>query len=453
MKHACVIGGSIAGLLAAAAVSGAADQVTIVERDELPTGPENRRGVPQGPQVHALLGIGQHAMEELLPGIGQDFQDAGGALIDAAKDLAIYSSQGWSGRVTGTTKVISMRRPNLEQVVRQRVSAIPNVRFLHDHVLGVRASDDNATILGVSTAASGDIDTNLVIDASGRGSKTPAWLAALGYPEPRDAELLSYIGYATVPVELPDGALPDGVLGILAHPNPANLRGAAVVPCDNGLYLLAGLGMMKAYPPRDTESFLAHLASAPSPLVGDVARTAKFLEPVTTYRVPGSRRRLWEEVPTRPEGFVVIGDAVMAFNPLYGQGMSVAAVEATKLKDSATAFGDSIAGLAQHFYRGITPTIDTVFGMVRNTDGAYPGAQLRDVAPPDPQSLAYGRALSQLSTEDGEVALALKTATHFFDGSAIRTESIQAKVAEWIAKGRKPFNNDPRKIPDSLDVA
>jgi 2-polyprenyl-6-methoxyphenol hydroxylase-like FAD-dependent oxidoreductase len=451
VERACVIGGSIAGLLAAAALSGTTDRVTIIERDDLPDLPVGRRCAPQGTQVHALLGAGQAAMESLLPGIGQDFQDAGGALIDAAADLAIYSSQGWSGRVGGTTKVISMRRPNLEFVVRQRVMALPNVEFIQDTVTGVRASADHSAVIGVSCAGVGDIDSDLVVDASGRMSKAPAWYAELGYAAPRDAELLSYIGYATVPVELPEGALPEGVLGILAHPNPRNLRGAAIVPCDNGLHLLAGLGMMKAYPPRDVEEFLAHLDAAPSPLVGEVARQARLLDDVATYRVPGSRRRLWENLPGRPDGLVIIGDAVMAFNPLYGQGMSVAAVQACELRRAAAAHRDSVTGLAEDFHQGIRGTIDTVFEMVRNTDGVYEGAQLRGVAPPDPAQLAYGKALAQLSTEDAEVALALKTATHFFDGGATQTESIKAKVADWIATGRQPYNNDPRKIPEPLD--
>lgn len=447
-----IIGASIAGLLTASALSETFESITLVERDELPTEPQHRRGVPQGLQVHALLAAGQDAMEALLPGIVSDFVDAGATVIDSPADLAVFGSTGWSGRVRSEARVVCMRRPYLEAVVRKRVLALPNVELVKGTASGLIASDDSHTVTGVTLrGGAASLNADLVIDASGRSSKAPTWLEALGYDKPREVELRSHIGYATVPVRLPEGALPEGVAGVLAHPHPGNPRGAGLVPCDNGLHLVAGLGMVHADPPKETDAFLAHLDQAPSPLIGELARKAEFLAPIEAYRMPGTRRRLWEELERRPEGFVAIGDAVMSVNPLYGQGMSVAAVEATKVAEVVRDWDGSIPGLAARLQNSFVETIDTVFGMTVNVDGLYDEAELLGVRRPDPEAVAASRLLSQVATEDAEVCRALKYAAHYFTTEALRSESIQRKVQEWAGAGRTVAESDPRVIPGLLD--
>ncbi|HWD03517.1 MAG TPA: hypothetical protein VG674_13790 [Amycolatopsis sp.] len=451
--RAVVIGGSIAGLLSAAALSTAFDTVTIVERDELPEGPEHRRGVPQGRQVHALLAVGQAAMEDLLPGLGDDFQAAGGVIVDSPADLAVYTGQGWSGRVRSDARVVCMRRPALEGAIRRRVLGLPNVEVVHGTAAGLIGTDDSSTVTGVALRGSAvpSISADLIVDASGRSSRAGSWLENLGYDKPDEVELRSFIGYATVPVRLPEDALPEGVKGVLAHPHPGNPHGAAVVPCDNGLFLLAGLGMVHADPPSEREAFLEHLDKAPSPLVGEIARKAEFLGPVETYRMPGSRRRLWEEIERRPDGLVMIGDAVMSFNPLYGQGMSVAAVEARLLRDAVRETGGAKPGLARRIQDSFRETIDTVFGMVVNVDGLYPEAELVGVDRPSPEAVEASRYLSQLGTEDVETCLALKYAAHYFSTEKLRAPSVQEKLRDWIASGRQVKHTDPRSIPGIME--
>ena len=451
--QAVIIGGGIAGLLTAAALSESFRTVTIVERDELPEEPRHRRGVPQGLQVHALLAAGQDAMEELLPGVGQRFVDAGGVVVDSPADIAVFTSQGWSGRVRSKAHVVCMRRPHLELVLRQRVTELRNVRIVRGTVTGLTVSADARAVTGVTVkgGATASMSADLVVDASGRSSKAPVWMEDLGFPKPREAEVRSFIGYATVPVRLPDGALPEGVLGVLAHPHPGNPRGAAVVPCDNGLHLLAGLGMVKADPPSDREAFLAHLDQAPSPLIGEIARKADFLGPVHTYRIPGSRRRYWEELHPRPEGFVAVGDAVMSLNPLYGQGMSVAAVQARTLKSVVAQADGRLTGLADRIQKSFTSTLDTVFEMALDVDGHYANVEFIGVERPSQEAAAYNRYLSQVATEDAEVSLALKYAAHYFSTDLLQSESVRSKVRDWIDSGRTVVHNDPRKIPGIID--
>jgi 2-polyprenyl-6-methoxyphenol hydroxylase-like FAD-dependent oxidoreductase len=444
--RAIVLGGSIAGLLAAAALSPHVETVTLVERDDLLD--PGRRGVPQGSQVHALLAAGQQAMATLLPGIVDELIAAGGALVDSPYQVAIFGSQGWAGRMPSKAQVVFMRRPALEAVVRARVLALPNLRVVPGVATGLIGDDTRIT--GARLQDGDPIEADLVVDATGRNSKAAEWLAEFGYPAPATKELRSYPGYATATVRLPDGLFPPGVVGLLSHPHPGALRGAAVVPCDNGLYQVAALGMMRADPPKDADGFLAHLEAAPSRLVADIARKAEVVDAPVVYKVRGSLRRMWEELERHPAGFLPIGDAVMSFNPLYGQGMSVAACEAVTLRDEVAAAGVADPGLAARAQTAFAPVVDTVFHMVVSLDAHYPGAELVGVEAPSPEAVAFGRALSQLATEDPQVSLALKYAGHYFDTTALRSEEIAAKARAWIAAGRSPMPQDPSVVPASL---
>lgn len=441
-----VAGGGISGLLAAAAASSYVDRVLIVEKDTLPETPGPRRGVPQGRQVHALLAAGQDAMAQLLPGIVDDFEAAGARMVDSPADLAVFGSQGWAGRVRSGTRAVMMRRPQLEHVMRTRVLSLPNVEVVTASITGLTASEDRSRITGVRLLGDEIIEAGLIIDATGRVSRSPEWLREFGYSAPEEKEMRSHIGYATVEARLPEGVLPEGVAGVLAHPHPGNCRGAAVVPADNGVYLIAGLGMLDQDPPKDVDGFLAHLDAAPSPIVGEIARKAEFLGPVVPYRIRGSRRRMWEELEPMPEGYLVVGDAVMAFNPLYGQGMSVAACEALALAHILEQ-DRTLATAGRRAQRAMTDVIDTVFAMAVSTDGAYEGAELIGVQRPSAEDAAAGAALSQLATEDPEVALATKRYAHYFDRDALRTPMIAAKLAAWREQGRTVVHNDPTVVP------
>lgn len=449
---ALVLGGSIAGLLAAVALSPSVESVTLLERDGLLD--PHRRGVPQGSQVHALLGAGQRAMGALLPGIVEELIAAGGALVDSPNQVAIFGANGWAGRVPSEAQVVFMRRPALEAVVRARVLALPNLRVITGVATGLTsdAQDGHRRITGARLQDRDPILADLVVDATGRNSKATEWLAEFGYAAPATKELRSYVGYATATVRLPEGVFPPGVVGIISHPHPGALRGAAVVPCDNGLFQVAALGMMRADPPKDPDGFLAHLDAAPSPLIAEIARKAEFVEAPTVYKVRGSLRRMWEELEAHPDGFLPIGDAVMSFNPLYGQGMSVAACEAVTLRDVVAADGVADPGLAARAQAAFTPVVDTVFGMVLSLDAHYPGAEFDGVAPPSPEAVAFGRALSQLATQDPQVSLALKYAGHYFDTTALRSPGIAAKVRAWMDSGAVVTHTDPRTIPPALDV-
>jgi 2-polyprenyl-6-methoxyphenol hydroxylase-like FAD-dependent oxidoreductase len=186
--HALVLGAGMVGLLAARVVAEAYDSVTIVDRDELPDHPAQRRGVPQGRHAHALLARGQHALEELFPGLTADLIAHGAPAGDVLGDVRMQLGGHQLRRTNTGLTVISVSRPFLELHVRQRVRALPGVRFAPpSDIVGLSATPDAHRIVGAKIlrrtdgSAEETIDADLVIDATGRGSRTPVWLAALGH--------------------------------------------------------------------------------------------------------------------------------------------------------------------------------------------------------------------------------------------------------------------------------
>ena len=414
----------------------------------------SRAGVPQGNQVHALLAIGVRAMEQLLPGIVEELVAAGGVMLDAGCEVAIYEAEGWAGRVKSEAHVVSMRRTHLEHVIRQRVLRLPNVALHPGEVIGLRATGDGARVTGVELDGGGHIDADLVVDSSGRGSRAPVWLEALGFTRPEDKELRSYVGYATVPVRLPEGSFPDGVPAILSHPNPTNHYGSSVIPVGDGLHLFGALGMMKCYPPTEYDAFLAHLDKSSSPLVAELARKAEFVGEIAGYRMPGTRRRLWAGVE-RPAGFAAVGDSVLSINPLYGQGMSVVAVEATAIRELAERADVHDGELGGRIQDAIEPIVERVFQIVCSIDGRYPDAKRIGVDPLPDEMLATARAMGELACEDAEASRAFRYAVHFFANEELMTQSLITKVMEWMVVGRSVSEayNDPRTVPGILGVA
>jgi 2-polyprenyl-6-methoxyphenol hydroxylase-like FAD-dependent oxidoreductase len=450
MSRATIIGGSVAGLLTAAALADSFDEVLIVESDQLPARPGFRQGVPQGNQVHALLAIGVLAMERLLPGLTDELRRAGGVDMDAGCEVAIYEAEGWAGRVRSDAWVISMRRTHLEHVLRERVLGLPGVTLRAGEVVGLLTTGDRVT--GVALHGDAELSSDLVIDASGRGSRAPAWLETLGYRRPGEQELRSYVGYATVPVRLPDGAFPEGVPAILSHPNPSNHYGSSVIPVGDGLHLFGALGMMKCYPPTEHDAFLAHLGKASSPLVAELAKVAEFAGEISGYRMPGTRRRLWEKLARRPAGFAVVGDAVMSINPLYGQGMSVAAVEALAVRAAVRDNADR-PELADRIQQAIVPVVERVFQLVISIDSRYPEAKLIGIERLPDEMLALAGALSELAVEDAEASRAFRYAVHFFANGEMATESLLGKALQRLSSGRLPAAHDPSTVPGILGTA
>jgi 2-polyprenyl-6-methoxyphenol hydroxylase-like FAD-dependent oxidoreductase len=378
--HAVVLGASMAGLLAARVLADAYGQVTVIDRDQLPEESTHRRGVPHGRHAHALLARGQQALEELFPGLTAELVAQGVPTGDLLANGRWYVSghrlrQAPIGLVT-----LSASRPLLEGYVRARVRALPNLRFLDSHdIVGLAATPDGRRVTGVRVLRGADgsaeelLGADLVVDATGRGSRTPIWLQALGYARPETEQVRVGLGYATRTYRLPPDAL-DGDLAVLDAPTPEHPRGGALLLLEGDRWMVTLAGMLGDHPPTDPDGFLAFARSLRFPDIYQTIRDAEPLDDPVPFRFPASVRHRYERLGRFPDGLVVMGDAVCSFNPIYGQGMSVAALEALTLRRHLERGAEP---QPRRFFGDLARVVDVPWDIAVGGDLAVPGVQGR----------------------------------------------------------------------------
>jgi 2-polyprenyl-6-methoxyphenol hydroxylase-like FAD-dependent oxidoreductase len=341
--RAVVIGGSMAGMLAARVLSDHFDSVTLLERDEFPEAPAARKGLPQGRHAHALLERGRGVLERFLPGLTEQLVREGAHLMDTTQDVAWLNPYGWYVRFPGSLSMLGCSRDLIDWSVRQRVGALPNVRILERvDVAGlIRGPGDGGCVTGVwLRARAGDIKADLsgaelaadlVVCADGRNSRLPDWLTALGYEPPRETVVNSHQGYASRLYQPAAGFKAEWKALYIQQAPPADPRGGLIFEVERGRWLVSLVGGDGDYPPTDHVGFLAFARSLRSPEIFDAIAAAEPLTPIAGQRATENRIRHYDRVARFPEGVVAVGDAVCAFNPVYGQGMTAAALGAEVL--------------------------------------------------------------------------------------------------------------------------
>lgn len=375
--HALVIGGSMAGLIAARVLSPHFDRVTIVDRDRLPTEIENRKGVPQGWHGHGLLASGFAGLKGLFPRLETQLADGGAITGDILGDARWFQHGYYKAKFQSGFQGILLSRPFLEGAIRQQVIELPNVRIIDQaHVTGLQSDIEGRRVTGAHVRVTGEplvtYTADLVVDAGGRASKSPAWLEELGYKPPETDEVWVDLGYTTRTFKRRAGELGGDIVAIIAPKPPHQTRVGFMLALEGDRWMVSLSGWLGDHAPTDPEGFLAFAKSLPRPDIYEVIKDAEPLTDAVTYGFPSNLRRRYEALTEFPGRYLVMGDAMCSFNPIYGQGMSVATLEGLALANCLKR-STSLDGLARPFFKAASRIIDTPWTIAAGSDFAFPG--------------------------------------------------------------------------------
>jgi len=414
--HAVVIGASMAGLLTARVLTETYDRVTIVERNILPACGEHRRGVPQAHHLHGLLASGLTALETLFDGFADEMVLAGALLGDILADGRWYLDGHHYRQVPSGLHGLTMSRPLLEGHVLQRVRALPTVQVLDGcDAAGVEVSADGRRVIGLRVLPTADgataqvLDADLVVDASGRGSRTPVWLEQLGYPRPAREEVRVGVGYASRRYLL-DPEVLDGDGGAISNGTLTHRYGGGLQPQEHGQMLVTLGGYQGNHPPLDPAGFTAFAAQLPADLYEIIQQAEPLSDPIR-FTFPVSVRNRYERLRRFPDGLLVLGDALCSFNPLYGQGMSVAALEALALRDCLR---NGTHRLTSRFFRAGAKIVNSAWDISVTGDLRLPEVEGRRTLKVRLVN-AYLPRLHAAATVDGRVGTAFMRVSNLLD--------------------------------------
>jgi 2-polyprenyl-6-methoxyphenol hydroxylase-like FAD-dependent oxidoreductase len=405
--HAVVLGASVAGLLAARVLADHYQRVSVVERDVSPPIGSHRRGVPHGRHLHGLHSRGRRVLEELFEGFTAEMVADGAVTSDVLANTR-WQLSGYQLRraEVGLTGLFSSR-PFLEGHIRTRVAALPNVHILeHTDVVSLRAEAGRVTGVRIMPREAGEpgqtLDADLVVDATGRGSRTPLWLEQLGYDRPPVDRLEIGVSYATRTYRLRPGAMGEVSL-IVCNATPDNPRSGVMAAVEGHRYILTLVARNGEPAPLDPAAFEEFAAALPFPDIAEAIRDGEPLDSPVPFKFPASVRHRYERLRRLPAGLLVTGDAVCSFNPVYGQGMTVAALEAEVLGRLLSAGG---APQPQRWFAEIAKVVNGPW------DGAT-GADLADPLVPGKRTAkvrlinAYLTRLHAAASTDASLARAL----------------------------------------------
>ncbi|CAL9622888.1 putative protein (plasmid) [Streptomyces sp. enrichment culture] len=440
-ERAVVLGGSMAGLLAARVLAGAYREVLVVERDAISGRTTARKGVGQGRHVHGLLARGQQILDELFPGFTREAVAAGIPTGDLGELRWFFNGRRLSPGTTGLT-CVSATRPVLESRVRERVAALAGVRLLERHdIVGLVADDAREAVTGVRVqslepgAGERAIPADLVVDATGRASRTPLWLEELGYERPEEERIRIDLSYTTRRFRLRDEAVLNGDLSINPVSSPSHRRGAFLSRIEDGLVVVSLTGVLGDSAPADLDGFLRWARTLPVPDIHDAVHDAEPVDDGAVFRYPASRRRRYERLSRFPGRLLVLGDAACSFNPVYGQGMTVAALEALVLREHLSRGEvDPKAFLAD-----IARVIEVPWQFSAGSDLGYPEVEGERTVEWE-ASGAYMAALQAAAVVDGEVTAAFMRVAGLVDTpDALMTPEMVRRVENGSRRAREPL--------------
>lgn len=379
--RAVVLGGSLAGLLAANVLAEAYAEVLVVDRDELTGVAGYRKGVPHGRHAHGLVARGHQILEKQFPGLTADMEAAGVRPGDFSGAIRWYFNGMQLRQAHAGLLSVPCTRPVIEHQVRNRVEKVSNIRFLEGHdIVGLETTPDAGRVTGARVqrrdgSAAEVLRADLVIDATGRGSRAPAWLEELGYARPVEDRVKVDLAYTTRHYRVPSDPFGSDI-AVIAAATPTHPRGAFYyrLPGEDGRVELSLTGVLGDYPPTDPDGFLEFVRSLPVPEIYQSIRESEPVDDPVMFRFPASVRRRYERLTRFPEGLLVMGDAVCSFNPVYAQGMAVAAIESRVLAESLR---KATVPQPHEFFQEISRQIDSPWEFAAIADLGYAGVEGR----------------------------------------------------------------------------
>ncbi|RCS22553.1 hypothetical protein DUT91_16750 [Phyllobacterium salinisoli] len=418
-----VIGAGIAGLAAAAALAPFFKEVRLLERDELPKRSAARKSVPQSYQVHGLLSGGFRAMAKLFPDVERDLEALGAVRVDFSADYRLeVSEQPW---MQDRSHLIgySMSRPLVEHALRQRVLAIPNLVFEHRRVMGLACDRQSSRVLGVDVGiggSSGRIPADFVIDASGRPNLGQELMKSLGFAEVPKSVVDFQLSYATG--NFANASIPEAFKAVMTYPiNQGERRSGILAPMEEGLHkaTLVCSGDLDA--PTNEAEFRHQLNELRTSTIAEALTNAELVGEIERFNFPSSTWLHWEKAPRKPRRYLPVGDAHCRFNPVYGQGMSIAAIEAIVLQELVHT--TDLENLFDSYLHQISPTIGEIWKSAVITQG-------REFLSDENRAAAqYQHHLFQLASVNQVIATTLLEVIHLTrPGSALATAQIQELV-------------------------
>ncbi|MBL7814287.1 MAG: FAD-binding protein [Saprospiraceae bacterium] len=375
--QAIVMGASLGGLMTAKVLSQHFQNVLIIEKDTVNHQPESRKGQPQTRHLHGLLPAGFNVILRYFPDISQALSDAGANLCDFAETMIWQTYGGYRKRFNMNLTGVTMSRPLLEHLVRERVLALPNVQLMDNtSVKQLQTNTDKSRITGILVEQKGDtqpfaLDADLVVDVTGRISRTPQWLTELGYEAPPVSEVNVNVGYATRVYKRKENDPRSNNWMLFTPKAPDERRFGGIFPIEDNRWIATIGGWHGDSAAMDENGFNQFAKSLGMPEIADIICNSEPLSEIMPYKFTCSLRRHYEKLNRFPLGYLVLGDAVSSFNPTYGQGMSSASLQAAEL-DSILSSQVSEEKLALTFFKKAAKVVDIPWQLSVGEDFRYP---------------------------------------------------------------------------------
>ena len=379
-KTALVIGGSMAGLLTARVLSDHFQQVILVEKDRMNSSPESRKGQPQTRHLHGLLARGFQILCHYFPDLPQRLKAEGANIVDIAETMRWYCYGGYRSRFSFGMEGVTTDRTFLECQVRKSVTELPNVKVLDGSgVIGLVTKENRQRVTGVEVKQDDgkqkktlNLQADLVIDCSGRGSHSMKWLAELGYSKPPESVVNCGTGYATRLYHRNQEELDSKDWIFITPEAPKERRIGGAFPIEGNRWIVSLGGWHGDHAPKDEAGFLEFARSLPAPDIYNLIHRSRPVSDISVYKYPASIRRHYEKLNRFPEGYLILGDSLCSFNPLYGQGMTTAALQAAALDKILQEKGGFRDGMSETYFKCVAGIIDIPWQTAVGEDFRFP---------------------------------------------------------------------------------